>query len=124
MTHITEQDTRSFDTHGVTFTSFVSSATGAASLGAWRADFAPQTPGLAHSMDEEEVLHVLSGRLDIEIDDDAFVVGQGETVFVPAGARFRVSNATAASARAWVVTRLGMTATMEGGETLCPPWAR
>ncbi|GAA3836418.1 cupin domain-containing protein [Brevibacterium ammoniilyticum] len=124
MPHLTARTARTFTTHGVTFTSFAGSATGAESLGAWRADFAPRTPGLAHTMSEEEVLHVLTGTLDIELAEDSFTVVAGEAVIVPAGERFRVSNETDEPAQAWVVTPLGMTATLETGEAMTPPWAQ
>lgn len=124
MPHITDEKTTTFDVHGVAFTSHASSATGASHLGAWQADFAPATPGLVHTMSEEEILHVLDGRLDVEIGAESFTVGAGETVIVPAGSRFRVSNTADRPARAWVVTPLGMTATLETGERMSPPWAQ
>lgn len=115
---------RTFTTHGVVFNSFASSATGAQRLGAWRADFSPQTPGLTHTMTEEEVLHVLEGELDIEIAEEAFTAGVGDAVLVPMGEQFRVSNSTDQPARAWVVTSLGMNAEMLSGESLSPPWVQ
>ena len=124
MPHLTTTSARSFQLHGVTFTSFAASASGAAQLGAWRADFGPRTSGQPHRMSCEEVLFVLDGSLDIEIDDERFTAQPGDAVLVPAGARFRVSNHGAGPARAWVTTQLGMSATMDGsGETLTPPWA-
>jgi len=124
MPHLTTTSARTFHLHGVTFTSFSASASGAAQLGAWRADFAPRTAGQPHRMSCEEVLLVLSGSLDIEIDDERFTAQTGDAVLVPVGARFRAGNSGADPARAWVTTRLGMRATMDdSGETLTPPWA-
>ena len=124
MPHLTSTAARTFHLHGVTFTSFSASASGAAQLGAWRADFGPRTSGQPHRMSCEEVLFVLTGSLDIEIDEDRFTAEPGDAVLVPAGARFRASNDGADPATAWVTTQLGMRATMDGsGETLIPPWA-
>jgi mannose-6-phosphate isomerase-like protein (cupin superfamily) len=125
MPHLTQSTVRTFTMHGVAFTSYASTDAGAAQLGAWRADFAPETPGQAHRMSHEEVLYVISGVLDVEIDDERFLAEPGSAVLVPAKARFRISNTTTQPARAWVVTPLGMTATMEAtGEQMTPPWAQ
>lgn len=43
-------------------------------------------------MTEVEVLHVLEREHDIEIAEEAFIVGAGDAVLVPAGEQFRVSN--------------------------------
>ncbi|MFT3886651.1 MAG: cupin domain-containing protein [Arachnia sp.] len=125
MPHLTDSDVRTFQLHGVTFSSYSSSATGATRIGAWRADFSPRTPGQAHTMSEEEVLYVLAGHLAVEVAEDSFVAEPGDAVLVPAGARFRVSNDTDQPAQAWVTTSIGMTAAMcAGGDRLAPPWAQ
>lgn len=125
MSHIPARHTRPFAVHGVTFHSFAASRSGSESLAAWRADFPPQTPGQPHAMSEEEVLYVLEGELDIELDEEAFTAERGDAVLVPAGATVRVSNSANTTARAWVTTVVGMTATMsESEETLMPPWAQ
>ncbi|MFT4199878.1 cupin domain-containing protein [Gordonia sp. (in: high G+C Gram-positive bacteria)] len=124
MTHLTTANARSFDLHGVTFHSFAASHSGATRMAAWRADFPPHTPGTAHSMTDEEVLHVLDGRLDVEVDDERFTVEPGDAVLVPTGARFRVSNNSDQPARAWVATPLGMNAVMGDGQHVAPPWAQ
>lgn len=121
---VTTNPSRTFEMHGVAFHSFVSSSTGARELAAWRADFDPHTPGTAHTMNHEEVLHVLTGQLEVEVDDSHFTATSGDAVLVPAGAHFRVSNETYSSASAWVVTTLGMRATMPDGEAITPPWAQ
>lgn len=123
MSHLTQQTARTFDLHGVRFTSFAGTAAGAHELAAWRADFPAQTPGQPHTMSAEEVLLVLSGELHLEVGDDAFTVGAGEAALVPAGAALRVSTG-AHAASAWVTTRLGMRATMAAGDELAPPWAQ
>lgn len=116
---------QTYSLHGVTFAAHANSGTGAAQLAGWSAAFEPGTPGQEHRMTREEVLHVLEGELDIEIDGEAFAAPAGSTVLVPAGAAFRASNLGAAPARAWVVTTIGMTATMcEDGAEIVPPWAQ
>lgn len=123
--HHTPQTARTFHVHGVTFTSFVASATGSSSLAAWRADFPPRIHGQAHTMTHEEILCVLSGALAVEVGDRSFTASAGDAVLVPAEAVFRVSNDTDEPAQAWVTTTLGMTATMcDTGDALSPPWAQ
>lgn len=123
--HLSAADARVFHLHGVTFSSFASSASGARSIAAWRAEFQPHTPGHPHTMTEEEVIHVLAGALEVEVDGNRFTAGAGDAVLVPAGAVLTVSNATEEVARAWVTSVVGMKATMlEGGAPLAPPWAQ
>lgn len=76
-------------------------------------------------MSVEEVFRVLTGRITIEIDDQSAEISADEVIAIPAGSRFRVSNATDHTATAWVVTSLGMTVTMEEDATsMAPPWAQ
>lgn len=125
MAHLPVDSARVFQMHGVTFNSFAAGPSGARTLAAWRADFAPNTPGRAHTMSAEEVLYVLRGALDIEIDAESFTARAGDCVLVPEGALFRVTNAAAEPASAWVTSLLGMTAAMQpGGDRIAPPWAR
>ena len=114
-----------FAVHGVEFHSYARTLTGARQLGAWQAEFPPQTPGVPHHMSVEEVLRVLSGRLHVEIGDEVADVAAGGVVVVPAGSRFRVSNETDDVASAWIVTPLGMEFRLEGSDAaISPPWAQ
>jgi len=125
MPYLPSADASVFQLHGVTFNSFVSTATGASRLASWRADFAPSTPGQAHTMTEEEVLYVVSGQLDVEVDSEQFTARAGDAVLVPAGALFRIGNSTDAPAHAWVTSLLGMRAALHpDGERITPPWAQ
>ncbi|WP_018179147.1 cupin domain-containing protein [Jongsikchunia kroppenstedtii] len=125
MPHLTAGSAREFEVHGVAFRSFAATATGAAELGAWCAEFSPGTPGVPHRMSQEEVLFVVDGELDVEIDAERFVAAAGDAILVPVGALFRISNAADRPARAWVTTTLGMAATIEqSGERMAPPWAQ
>ncbi|MFT3900668.1 MAG: cupin domain-containing protein [Gordonia sp. (in: high G+C Gram-positive bacteria)] len=124
MPHLTADDARTFELHGVRFHSFAASHSGTRRLAAWRADFPPHTTGTPHSMTEEEVLHVLDGRLDVELDDERFTAATGEAILVPAGTTLCVSNSSPEPARAWVTTTLGMNAVMGDGQRVAPPWAQ
>lgn len=122
---LTPETARTYSMHGVTFTAHANSSTGATQLAGWSVHFNPHTPGREHRMSSEEILHVLEGSLDVEINDDSFSASAGSAVLVPAGATFRIGNVTDQPARAWVVTTLGMTASMTAdGSTINPPWAQ
>lgn len=126
MNHLTADTARVFQLHGVTFNSFAAGLAGAQALAAWRADFAPETPGQAHVMTSEEVLYVISGSLDIEVDDESFTAAMGDAVLVPSGSVFRISNSTQHPASAWATSLIGMRVSMQAGEgdQIAPPWAQ
>lgn len=125
MSHLTPETAVTHHLHGVTFHSFAAGRNGATSIAAWRADFPPHTPGTAHSMTAEGILHVLAGTLDVEVGDEGFTARVGDAVLVPAGTRFRVSNNGDDPAQAWVTTTLGMNAVLgDGDQRVAPPWAQ
>lgn len=125
MAHLAGSAVRSHQLHGVRFDSYASSATGSTRLAGWRASFPPATTGQAHTMSEEEVLYVLSGRLDIEIDEERFTAEAGDAALVPAGALFKVGNHSDVEASAWITSLIGMRATMQAeGQAITPPWAQ
>ncbi|NNC12490.1 cupin domain-containing protein [Planctomonas sp. JC2975] len=123
MPHLASTSTSSHRLQGVTFTPFVNTAGGARDLAAWQVDIPARTPGAPHTMSEEEVLHVLTGAVDVGIDDERFTARAGDAILVPAGALFQLSNTTDEPARAWVTTLIGMNAVL-AGERFEPPWAQ
>lgn len=125
MPHVQNASAQNFHMQGVTFNSFITSANGGNRLAGWRTDFPSHTPGARHSMSEEETLYLLSGNLDVEIDEERFVAKAGDAILVPAGALFKIGNSTSEPAQAWVTTSVGMRATMHpSGDEIAPPWAQ
>jgi mannose-6-phosphate isomerase-like protein (cupin superfamily) len=123
--HVSPDRAEVFDVHDVRFHSFHRGDRGSEQLAAWRADFPPDTPGQAHTMDAEEVPFVLEGRLEARIGDQIVTVRSGQSVRVPAGREFCASTADGEGASCWVVTRRGMRATMsDSGAEMAPPWAQ
>ncbi len=122
MTITTTDAAQEFTVHGVTFRSYSRTDTGAAELAAWEATVPPRTPGVAHEVSREEVLRVLAGRVEVQIDGVTAAAGPGDAVVVPPGAVFRMSNLADEAARLWVVTSLGLTASVDG-QVMRPPWA-
>lgn len=122
---LTSEVAKVYSMHDVSFTAVANSTSGAKQLAGWTAEFAPHTPGQEHRMSAEELLFVVRGSLDVELDGSEFTAAAGDAVLIPAGAAFRVSNAADTAALAWVVTTLGMTATMAADEAvISPPWAQ
>jgi quercetin dioxygenase-like cupin family protein len=107
--------------HGARFTPCASPRSGASELAMWIVEFEPGAAGAPHHVDREELLHVLSGSLTIEVDGEPAELSAGDTLSVPAGALLLLRNANAA--RVLACARAGLTATLADGSQLQPPWA-
>ena len=116
------EDAEAFETHGSRFASFLRTARGASSLCAWRLEVPPGLKGVAHRPDREEVVLLLTGRLEVTLDNDRTTAEAGAVIHVPAGSEFRVDGGPE-GATAWVTTTPGLTATI-GDTTMAPPWAQ
>ena len=106
---------------GVRFTPCSGPASGGSELAVWLVEFSGGAAGTPHRLDREEVLHVLSGTLLVELDGSPTEVGAGDTVLIPAGTR--IAAGSAGPARALGCARAGLAATMADGSVLRPPWA-
>ena len=58
----------------------------------WRISLAPGTPGTPHALDREEILVALTGQAQVELDGQTDSLAPGDTVIVPAGQSFSLSN--------------------------------
>ena len=112
-----------YELHGTTFNSYASTASGSAELRVWRADFSPESEGVAHRIAKEEVFVVVEGALLVTIDDEVHSSSAGDVVIAPAGSILRVDNPGAVGASAWVSTTAGFSATLPDGSLISPPWA-
>ncbi|HEY6276294.1 MAG TPA: cupin domain-containing protein [Streptosporangiaceae bacterium] len=110
--------------HGASFTSYAAPASGSQELCAWRVDIPGRTQGVAHQVSREEVLYVLSGTMQVILNDRPAQATAGDAVLVPAGSKFRIDNRSDEPVTAWVTTNAGLTALMPDGSRLVPPWAR
>ena len=86
-------------------------------------EVAPHTPGAEHTVANEEMLLILSGRLTVHIDGVSTTLGPGDVAQVPARSSFRVQTEID-PARVWVATTVGLSAELPDGSTLTPPWTR
>ncbi|MFF9606730.1 cupin domain-containing protein [Streptomyces sp. NPDC014684] len=109
--------------HGARFISYATPLTGSRELCAWRGEIPAGTRAPAHTVDREEVFHLLVGELLITLDGDTERVRAGDTVIVGAGATLAVENPTDHTALSWVTTSVGLTARLADGTVITPPWA-
>ncbi|MBB4930868.1 mannose-6-phosphate isomerase-like protein (cupin superfamily) [Lipingzhangella halophila] len=110
--------------HGSRFTAYVAPSHGSTELCAWRLEVPAGTQGSAHHVSREEVLHILSGILEVSVDGTPATAEAGDTVLVPAGSSLRVDNPGTHPVAAWVTTSAGIEAVLADGTRLSPLWSR
>ncbi len=111
-----------FETHGSRFLSYVSPSKGSTQLCAWQLTVPADLRGVAHRPTREEVLLVLTGELEVTLDDRQSTLHPGDAVLVPADGELRV-DAGPHGATAWVTTTPGLQAVTADGTRITPPWA-
>lgn len=109
--------------HGARFVSYARPRSGSRELCAWRTELPAGTRAPAHTVDREEVVHLLQGELTVTLDGHPERVAAGDTVIVNAGTAFGIENPGAETAVAWVTTSVGLTAELADGTVITPPWA-
>ncbi|MGY4983807.1 cupin domain-containing protein [Streptomyces sp. 900105755] len=109
--------------HGARFVSYATPRTGSKELCAWRGEIPAGTRAPAHTVNREEILHLLVGELLITVDGRTDRVRAGDTVIVNPGATLAVENPTDHTALTWVTTSVGLEAELADGSRLVPPWA-
>jgi quercetin dioxygenase-like cupin family protein len=65
---------------------------------------------------------VLSGAMEVTLDETASTVPAGDVAVLPAGATVRVDNAGDEPVTAWVTTSVGLEAQLADGSRIVPPW--
>ena len=108
--------------HGTRFTSYAAPARGSQELCAWRIDVPPGSTGVAHTITREEIVFVLSGAMELTLDEAARTVPAGDVAVLPAGATVRVDNVSDEPVSAWVTTSVGLEAQLADGSRIVPPW--
>ncbi|MGW1895598.1 cupin domain-containing protein [Streptomyces sp. NPDC002004] len=109
--------------HGARFVSYATPLTGSKELCAWRGEIPAGTKAPAHTVNREEILHLLDGELLITLDGRTARVTAGDTVIINPGATFGVENPTDRTALSWVTTSIGLEAELADGTRITPPWA-
>ncbi|GGL09238.1 cupin domain-containing protein [Streptomyces flaveus] len=109
--------------HGARFVSYATPRTGSKELCAWRGEIPAGTKAPAHTVNREEIFHLLEGELLITLDGHTERVTAGDTVIINPGATLRVENPTDRTATSWVTTSIGLEAKLTDGSRITPPWA-
>lgn len=109
--------------HDASFSSYVTPARGVGELCAWRVEVSPGAVGVGHTVSRDEVLLVLSGKPRALVDETEQQLSPGDVIHVVAGREFRLDNPGAEPATLWVTTSVGLTAKLEDGSEISPPWA-
>ncbi|MGJ5750498.1 mannose-6-phosphate isomerase-like protein (cupin superfamily) [Streptomyces puniciscabiei] len=109
--------------HGARFVSYATPLTGSKELCAWRGEIPAGTKAPAHTVNREEIFHLLVGELLITLDGRTERIGAGDTVIVGPGTAFGVENPTDHTALSWVTTSIGLEAELADGTRITPPWA-
>ncbi|MGW3725280.1 cupin domain-containing protein [Streptomyces sp. NPDC000851] len=120
---IRPSDTVTHEIHGARFISYAAPRTGSRELCAWRGEVPPGTRAPAHTVNREEILHLLTGELLITLDDESTRITAGDTVIINPGATLTVENPTDQPATTWVTTSIGLEAELADGTRIVPPWA-
>ncbi|WP_344387842.1 cupin domain-containing protein [Streptomyces vastus] len=109
--------------HGARFVSYATPRTGSKELCAWRGEIPAGTKAPAHTVNREEIFHLLEGELLITLDGCTEHIAPGDTVIINPGATLRVENPTDRTAVSWVTTSIGLEAALADGSRITPPWA-
>ncbi|MFG3156598.1 cupin domain-containing protein [Streptomyces sp. NPDC048219] len=109
--------------HGARFVSYATPRSGSEELCAWRGEIPAGTKAPAHTVNREEIFHLLTGELLVTLDGRTECVTAGDTVIINAGATLAVENPTDRTATSWVTTSAGLEAELADGTRLTPPWA-
>ena len=109
--------------HGTRFVSHATPLTGSKELCAWRGEIPAGTKAPLHTVNHEEIFHLLSGELLITLDGRTERITAGDTVIINPGATFGVENPSQETAISWVTTSIGLQAELADGTVITPPWA-
>ncbi|MCX4401749.1 cupin domain-containing protein [Streptomyces sp. NPDC059837] len=109
--------------HGVRFVSYATPLSGSKELCAWRGEIPAGAKGPLHTVNREEIFHLLTGELLITLDGRTERITAGDTAIINPGATLGIENPTQETATAWVTTSIGLQAELADGSVLTPPWA-
>lgn len=122
MVHHRATDHVLHELNGTRFVSYVCPSRGSTQLCAWRVELPPATQGMPHRVSHEEVLLVLDGCADAELDGVRSRLDPGDVLVIPAGARISLGTSPDSAMSAWLTTSVGLQAELPDGTMLAPAW--
>lgn len=111
-----------FEIPGLSVIGLAAPSRGASETCVWRITMAPGTPATPHAISREEIFVALSGVARIQLDGRDQALAAGDTLVVPAGETFALSNPGADPFTALAMVPVGAEAVFPGGERFTPPW--
>lgn len=89
----------------------------------WRFSLASSAPGVAHSVDREEIFIAIAGCAVAMVGDERIEVRAGDALIVPPGQVFSLSNPGPEPFDAVAVAPVGVRAKLSNGDSFAPPWS-
>ena len=124
MTHIRLDDARTTETPAATMRTYASPTTPMpADVAVWRTEMAAGASGPLHTVDTDQVVVVVRGRLSAEIDGSRSQVPAGDSVVLPAGALRRLTAGEDGLVTLTASTPAA-TARVGDGDPVPVPWTR
>ena len=125
MPHIPAQAARLTQTPAATMRTYASPSTPVpAPVAIWRTEMTADAAGPVHVVDQDQVVVVVSGRLDAEIDGESASVPAGDALLVPAGSSRRLTAGGGDPLVTVTAAVPGAVAVVAGGDPVPVPWAR
>jgi quercetin dioxygenase-like cupin family protein len=120
---LTRPSAPTHDIGGARFTSLATPQRGSVDTSVWIVEIDPDTPATPHSLTREEIFVVLDGQASVRFDGAHHTAAVGDTIVLPAGVAFELSNASAGPLRLLAVLPVGGQAQLGDGTLFTPPWA-
>jgi mannose-6-phosphate isomerase-like protein (cupin superfamily) len=123
MSIVRAEEAPSFVVADLTVIGLAAPSRGARETSVWRVHLAAGARGVAHSVNREEIFVALSGSAVVTLGEARTEIRAGDTVIVPAGQVFSLSNPGSEMFDAVAVAPVGVRATLSNGESFAPPWS-
>ena len=124
MSHIRLADARVTETPAATMRTYAApTMPGGADVAVWRTEMAAGASGPLHTVDTDQVVVVVQGRLSAEIDGSSSQVPAGDSVVLPAGAVRRLTAGEDGLVTLTASTPAA-TARVGDGDPVPVPWTR
>jgi len=112
-----------FTLPGVTFFGLAAPSRGAQENAVWRLVMQPGVKPVIHRLTREEIFVAIGGEAVAMVDEEQHKIVAGDSLVVPAGAAFSLSNPGTSVFEAVVVLPVGGQAVMGDEAPFTPPWA-
>ncbi len=120
---IAELSSRRHETPNAVMYTYASRHVTGSELAVWRVEMEPGAAGPVHAVDVEQILVVLEGVLELDVDGTTTDLGPHGSKVLPADVQRRLTNNSPGSAVAIVCSRSGARASTAERRNVTIPWA-